>query len=120
MSIQEDSTKEVYYSTGRGGAGNIARGSPSPQPREGRPGEETPHLNAEYYTTGRGGHGNIRHNENKKEARIAQDVDEQDHFSFAAAPSTSNSSIGRGGYGNLRAARHQESLIDKAKKLFKS
>lgn len=107
-----------YYSTGRGGAGNIARGEPEP-PKEIRPGEVTPKITSHYYTTGRGGAGNMRENKDENETRAAQDVDEADTFNNDAFPSVSNSSIGRGGYGNLKAAK-RSSLMDKAKNLFKS
>lgn len=90
---------DEYYSTGRGGAGNVHQGKP-PNVQENRMGATTPHLTSEYYTTGRGGAGNIKKNDREGvEARIAQDVDDPLN---GISPSMSNRSVGRGGYGNLQ------------------
>lgn len=100
----------------------MARGSKSPEPQEIKPGEATPHLKQKVYTTGRGGLGNMRQNTNEKETRQAQDVEEQDRsFNNSPQPTLSNSSIGRGGYGNVKATKRETSkLLEKAKSLFKS
>lgn len=114
---------EKYYSTGRGGAGNIAHGMKTPQPTESSIGRGTPHLNKkqEYYTTGRGGLGNMRKNTDEKETRRAQDVDDNPSYTTDPFPTASNKSIGRGGWGNVNAAKKErESLLARAKKLFKS
>lgn len=111
-----------YYSTGRGGSGNMAHGLKVPTPTESGIGQGTPHINnkQEYYTTGRGGLGNMRKNKDEQETRKAQDVDDSPNYSTDPFPSASNRSIGRGGWGNVQAAKHQrESLLAKAKKLFK-
>jgi hypothetical protein len=109
-----------YYSTGRGGAGNMLKATSGPEPREINPGEATPHLKQQVYTTGRGGLGNMRSNRDEKETRQAQDVDEQSRFSNSPEPTSSNTSIGRGGYGNVKATRREASkLLEKAKNLFR-
>jgi hypothetical protein len=61
----------------------------------------------------------MRPNKDEKETRAAQDVDEPDNFANDPYPSMSNSSIGRGGYGNLKAAK-KSNLMEKAKNLFRN
>lgn len=117
---------EVYYSTGRGGSGNIAHGPKSPEPQEGEQvGKSIPHLKQTVYTTGRGGIGNMRVNTSKEQARKAQDVDEPDRV---IEPQVSNRSVqgfGRGGYGNIQAAKEaqqkeKKSFVQKALNLFRT
>ncbi|ANB11630.1 hypothetical protein AWJ20_4451 [Sugiyamaella lignohabitans] len=107
------------YSTGRGGAGNIKHGDEHPHPTEGKLGEGVPTIKQKVYTTGRGGMGNMRENKDEKTARLAQDVGDG-AFNNDVFTVKSNSSIGRGGYGNVNAARNQESLLSKARKLFRN
>lgn len=120
VNMPEEQEQEQYFSTGRGGAGNILRSSKSPEPQEVKPGEVTPHIKQQVYTTGRGGLGNMRSNKNDEETRQAQDVDEQSRFDNSPEPTYSNSSIGRGGYGNVRATKKENNkLFEKAKNLFR-
>lgn len=106
-----------YYSTGRGGAGNIAHGK-SPEPEEGQPGQDYPRIKQNVFTTGRGGAGNMRQNKDEYETRLAQDVDHDDRI---IEPSRSNPSFGRGGYGNVQAAKRTErTLLERARALFRS
>ncbi|CAH6718175.1 hypothetical protein CLIB1444_01S00804 [[Candida] jaroonii] len=87
---------EQYYSTGRGGAGNIAKGSGSTSPKLVPQGSNTPHISSEKLTTGRGGFGNIIKNDDPELTRKLQDVDN------GLRPVTSSKSyVGRGGYGNI-------------------
>ncbi len=59
-------------STGRGGAGNIADASKSPQIQ---PADlQTPTLKTSVVTTGRGGSGNMAPNKDPAETRARQDV----------------------------------------------
>lgn len=109
---------EVYRSTGRGGAGNIAPVKSNQQPAivELNPGEGVPYITQEVFTTGRGGAGNMQRNDDPELARKLQDVERQNE----EAASTENDlqtvvSFGRGGYGNIGAARKAE---DKKKSLF--
>jgi hypothetical protein len=107
-----------YFSTGRGGAGNIAKGRSTPEPQEGEPGDDYPKITQEVYTTGRGGAGNMRQNTDEEKTRMAQDVDQDDRI---IEPSRSNPSFGRGGYGNVQAAREAEkqTLLQRAMQLFR-
>lgn len=88
---------KVYYSTGRGGAGNIKSSKDAPSP-ELAPHTSVPTLQTDTVTTGRGGLGNMLKNDNPELTRKAQDVDNKNDV----MPITSNKSfIGRGGYGNI-------------------
>lgn len=88
---------QVYYSTGRGGAGNIKASKDAPSP-ELAPRTSVPPLHNDTVTTGRGGLGNMMKNDNPELTRKAQDVDQKNDVK----PVTSNKSfIGRGGYGNF-------------------
>lgn len=90
---------DVYYSTGRGGAGNIhkAKGSKEASPKLVPQGSNTPQLHNDVVTTGRGGYGNMMKNDDPEVTRKVQDVENND-----VRPVTSNKSfIGRGGYGNI-------------------
>ncbi|EGV61461.1 hypothetical protein PSN45_000129 [Yamadazyma tenuis] len=90
--------ERVYYSTGRGGAGNITSSKQVPSPKLVPQGSNTPQLNNDFISTGRGGFGNIVKNDDPKLTRKLQDVDGHNEIH----PVTSNKSfIGRGGYGNF-------------------
>lgn len=95
-----DDSENVYYSTGRGGAGNIHKvksSESSSSPKLVPQGSNTPQLHNEFITTGRGGFGNMMKNDDPEKTRKAQDVDTNE-----VRPVTSNKSfIGRGGYGNI-------------------
>ncbi|KAI0482980.1 hypothetical protein GGR56DRAFT_670799 [Xylariaceae sp. FL0804] len=81
-------------STGRGGAGNIADASKSPQVQ---PSDlETPHLKTPMVTTGRGGSGNMTPNRDPDETRARQDVGPIDR-----PASTGPTHVGRGGAANV-------------------
>lgn len=91
-------TDKKYYSTGRGGSGNIQSSEDAPSPKLVPQGSNTPKLNNEFVSTGRGGYGNMVKNDDPKLTRKLQDVDSKPDIH----PVTSNKSfIGRGGYGNF-------------------
>lgn len=89
---------EKYYSTGRGGAGNITHNKDiTISPKLGPQGSNTPHINSEKVTTGRGGFGNIIKNDDPELTRKLQDVEDK-----PIRPTVSSKSfVGRGGYGNI-------------------
>lgn len=120
------SSDEVYRSTGRGGAGNIAPVKSFEQPSivELNPGEGTPYISQEVYTTGRGGAGNMQRNDNPELTRKLQDVERHDEEQAQMGDNDLSTvmSFGRGGYGNIEAARKAEnkkkSLFQRAKDAF--
>ncbi|PRT56650.1 hypothetical protein B9G98_04270 [Wickerhamiella sorbophila] len=98
-----------YYSTGRGGAGNLQHGKPVEHDEQ-----EIPHLTQKVFTTGRGGAGNMATNSDPQVSRTLQDVEDLDLAPIASP------TIGRGGYGNVRAGQQASAnLFSKAKGLFK-
>ncbi|KAI1107550.1 hypothetical protein F4804DRAFT_329282 [Jackrogersella minutella] len=81
-------------STGRGGAGNIADSTKSPQIQ---PADlETPTLKTSVVTTGRGGSGNMAPNKDPIETRARQDVGP-----IERRPSQGATHVGRGGAANI-------------------
>lgn len=178
---------DTFYSTGRGGAGNIAHGSVSHEPTFAAEGSDVPEIRQDVYTTGRGGAGNMRPNTDPELTRIRQDVDVRPgtpkspyllpsrsregrsrsrtptrafspfrssrspapahsparpahspapaaHASAGSAvdnsiphenPTFSETSVGRGGYGNVKAtkeaaAAEKQSFVDRVKGIFKN
>lgn len=128
-----------YYSTGRGGAGNITSANEQPQPNLVPQGSQTPNLIQPVFSTGRGGAGNMIKNKDPKLARKLQDVDddyiepiESNHSNHHHQNNNPNLSIGRGGFGNIispknsrnkDSEKHEKSashsgFLSKAKKLF--
>lgn len=95
--------KKVYYSTGRGGAGNIKTGDELPSPKLVPQGSNVPTLSQPKFTTGRGGYGNIVTNDDPELTRKLQDVDEGKLNNLKSVPSNKAKafSIGRGGAGNV-------------------
>ncbi|CCE78887.1 Piso0_000921 [Millerozyma farinosa CBS 7064] len=97
--------KKVYYSTGRGGAGNIASSSSLPSPKLVPQGSNTPQLHTAKVSTGRGGYGNMLKNDNPELTRKVQDVDGPANSSkeneLYAVSSNKSFSVGRGGFGNV-------------------
>ncbi|ODQ63508.1 hypothetical protein NADFUDRAFT_43828 [Nadsonia fulvescens var. elongata DSM 6958] len=129
-----------FFSTGRGGAGNIRQGDPEQlEQKEGLPGENVPYIKQPIFTTGRGGFGNMRHNDEEgKLARKLQDVDDGEDtrghelstvkspvyndVAHNGRPSSNNNnySIGRGGWGNIQETKRNEkkTFMEKAKEVF--
>lgn len=108
--------KEKFYSTGRGGAGNIGFGSPSLEPKM-VPSEEVIHpLSQEVFTTGRGGAGNMARHVDKETTQKIQDEVHPSIQTDPTKPTMSNMSIGRGGFGNVRATR--EAVEEEKKSIF--
>lgn len=101
---------EVYFSTGRGGAGNMRHGKEVPLPKLGPVGSNTPELHQKVYTTGRGGAGNMVVNDNSNRARAAQDVGEELLLPVTLGkgrvhlPPPAPHAVGRGGFGNVMQA----------------
>ncbi|QRG37921.1 hypothetical protein FDK38_002308 [Candidozyma auris] len=98
--------KQVYYSTGRGGAGNMKRSSSIPSPKLVPQGSNTPAITQNKFTTGRGGYGNMVENEDPELTRKLQDVDgkKTKDEDLHAVSSTKSFSVGRGGFGNVVSA----------------
>ncbi|CAN3375654.1 hypothetical protein DIURU_001216 [Diutina rugosa] len=96
--------KKTYYSTGRGGAGNIAsvEGAP-PSPKIVAQGENYPTLHTAKVSTGRGGYGNMVENSNPDFTRRLQDVDGKPELNVV--PSNKSISVGRGGFGNITTTK---------------
>ncbi|KAI3403289.2 hypothetical protein KGF56_003877 [Candida oxycetoniae] len=98
--------KKIYYSTGRGGAGNI-RSTDSEQlsPKLIPQGSNTPHLTTSKISTGRGGFGNMVENTDPQLTRKLQDVDGEElnerSPELQAMNSNRSFSVGRGGFGNV-------------------
>ncbi|EGW32219.1 uncharacterized protein SPAPADRAFT_55724 [Spathaspora passalidarum NRRL Y-27907] len=101
--------KRVYYSTGRGGAGNMQHSSQIPSPKLIPMGSNTPQLTTSKITTGRGGYGNMISNSDPQLARKLQDVDSPPpgDNELKAIASNNTFSVGRGGFGNVIS--HQKS-----------
>lgn len=100
--------KKYYYSTGRGGAGNIKSSDKLPSPKLVPQGSNTPQLQSSKFSTGRGGYGNMLKNDDPELARKLQDVDgprSQEENSredeLYAVTSNKSFSVGRGGFGNV-------------------
>lgn len=94
--------KKFYYSTGRGGAGNIKSSSEAPAPHLVPQGSNTPKLTTSKITTGRGGYGNMVNNDDPELARKLQDVDEvKQSPELSAVASNKSFTVGRGGFGNV-------------------
>lgn len=92
--------KQVYYSTGRGGAGNFKASDELPSPKLVPQGSNTPALTTSKFTTGRGGYGNMVNNDDPELTRKLQDVDGEKGEKLQTV--TSNSfAVGRGGFGNV-------------------
>lgn len=104
-SQQPQEEKKVYYSTGRGGAGNIKSSNVLPSPKLIPQGSNTPQLTSQKVSTGRGGYGNMLKNDNPELVRKLQDVDSpstsQQQNELYAVASNKSFSIGRGGFGNV-------------------
>lgn len=111
---------KVYYSTGRGGAGNIQASSSIPSPKLVPQGSNTPQLHTNKISTGRGGYGNMVSNDDPEFTRKLQDVDgpispSRENELYAVA-SNKSFSIGRGGFGNVMSnqrSSHSLSSQDK-------
>ncbi|VVT46401.1 uncharacterized protein SAPINGB_P001195 [Magnusiomyces paraingens] len=117
--IDENSDVPKFYSTGRGGAGNMGFGSPNLSPKI-IPAEEAIHpLHQEVFTTGRGGAGNMAKHLDQKTVEILQDEGIPSPQTDPSKPTMSNMSIGRGGFGNVRATREavqqEKSIFEKMK-----
>lgn len=96
--------KKVYYSTGRGGAGNFHSLSQVPSPKLVLPGTNTPSITTNKFTTGRGGYGNMVENDDPKLTRKLQDVDTKPlpkENDLHAVGSNKSFLVGRGGFGNV-------------------
>jgi hypothetical protein len=91
--------RKVYYSTGRGGAGNIKTGGEIPSPILAPQGSNTPVLSTPMVTTGRGGYGNMVSNDDPALTRKLQDVDGLHNLQSVA--SNKSFLVGRGGFGNV-------------------
>lgn len=133
------SEEDQFYSTGRGGAGNIGRGNKQQEPTFAAEGSNTPQLTTTVYTTGRGGAGNMRVNDDPELARKLQDLNDAapinphaaqhadpNHSSAVPAenPTFANHAVGRGGYGNVIATQHaaaaeKQTFVDRVKGIFK-
>lgn len=116
-------SSEKFYSTGRGGAGNISHGDRPQEPTFAEEGAAVPQLRSERYTTGRGGAGNIRNNDDAQVARRLQDVDGPAGSVSPENPTLNGASVGRGGYGNVIATQQaqeeeKQSFISRVKGLF--
>lgn len=102
---EKNDEKKVYYSTGRGGAGNIQSSSSIPSPKLVPQGSNTPQLLTSKVSTGRGGYGNMFKNDNPELTRKLQDVDgplpSSKETDLYAVASNKSFSIGRGGFGNV-------------------
>ncbi|KAG2734353.1 hypothetical protein G9P44_002359 [Scheffersomyces stipitis] len=98
----KEPNKKVYYSTGRGGAGNIKSSNEIPSPKLVPIGSNTPQLTTSKVSTGRGGYGNMVSNDNPELTRKLQDVDGPTHKQdLYAVTSNKSFSVGRGGFGNV-------------------
>lgn len=94
--------KKFYYSTGRGGAGNIKLSEEAPSPKLVPQGSNTPAITSSKFTTGRGGYGNMVNNDDPELTRKLQDVDGKPSESeLHAVTSNKSFSVGRGGFGNV-------------------
>lgn len=94
--------KKYYYSTGRGGAGNIKSSKEIPSPTLVPQGLNTPKLTTSKITTGRGGYGNMVDNSDPDLVRKLQDVDGgKSENELHAVASNKSFSVGRGGFGNV-------------------
>ncbi|EDK45691.1 conserved hypothetical protein [Lodderomyces elongisporus NRRL YB-4239] len=97
--------KKVYYSTGRGGAGNIRASDEVPSPKLYPQGSNTPHITTSKFSTGRGGFGNMVDNKDPQLSRKLQDVDGEElrdtSPELQAINSNKSFSVGRGGFGNV-------------------
>jgi hypothetical protein len=118
-------SEQEFYSTGRGGAGNISQGKKPTEPTYVEEGAIVPELKQQVYTTGRGGAGNMRQNDDKEIARKLQDVEGPIGRVSAENPSFSGVSVGRGGYGNVMATKEaqdaeKQSFIQRVKGFFGS
>lgn len=97
-----------FFSTGRGGAGNMGFGSPDLSPTL-IPEDKNVHpLHQEVFTTGRGGAGNMRSAEDEKLVQKIQDEVKPAQELDPTKPTMHNASIGRGGFGNVRATMDAE------------
>lgn len=116
---------QEFYSTGRGGAGNISHGKKPSEPTYVEEGAIVPELKQQIYTTGRGGAGNMRLNDDKEITRKLQDVEGPVGRVSAENPSFSGVSVGRGGYGNVMATKEaqdaeKQSFLQRVKAFFGS
>jgi hypothetical protein len=97
--------KKVFYSTGRGGAGNIKSSDSIPSPNLAPHGSNTPQLYGDTITTGRGGYGNMVKNSDPELVRKLQDVDTKPkrdiENELQQVTSNKSFSVGRGGFGNV-------------------
>lgn len=98
---EQKPSKVVYYSTGRGGAGNIKSSSEAPTPHLVPQGSNTPKLTTTKITTGRGGYGNMVNNDSPELARKLQGVDDNKSPELKAVASNKSFTVGRGGFGNV-------------------
>lgn len=111
--------RDLYQSTGRGGAGNIRPASRDARPADG-PDDFSPARGRERiltdadlargYTTGRGGAGNIRSpsrdGRSPLRAEMRKEIEEEELVIRAeAADDTAPHSTGRGGLGNISRSR---------------
>ncbi|CAK9441711.1 uncharacterized protein LODBEIA_P55790 [Lodderomyces beijingensis] len=103
--LKPTTSRKVYYSTGRGGAGNIRSSDEVPSPQLAPQGSNTPVLTQPRISTGRGGYGNMVENDDPGKIRKLQDVDgdvlEDDSPELEAIKSNKSYSVGRGGFGNI-------------------
>ncbi|RCK60477.1 hypothetical protein Cantr_08027 [Candida viswanathii] len=113
--VTSHNSKKVYYSTGRGGAGNIQSSDQLPSPKLAPQGSNTPYLHTAKVSTGRGGYGNMVNNDDPELTRKLQDVDgapSSPKDDLYAVTSNKSFSVGRGGFGNMvsrsRSAEQQD------------
>lgn len=102
--VTSHNSKKVYYSTGRGGAGNIQASDQLPSPKLAPQGSNTPYLHTAKVSTGRGGYGNMVDNKDPELTRKLQDVDgapSSPKDDLYAVTSNRSFSVGRGGFGNM-------------------
>lgn len=101
-SRDSQNNKKVFYSTGRGGAGNIKSSDTIPSPKLAPQGSSVPLLHTNKVSTGRGGYGNMVNNDDPELTRKLQDVDGKPNSTdLHAVASNKSFSIGRGGFGNV-------------------
>ncbi|KAI0462559.1 hypothetical protein LJB42_004053 [Komagataella kurtzmanii] len=110
-------SQEIFFSTGRGGAGNMGKGeslpSPKLEPQRSRISTNENELSP-IYSTGRGGFGNMQ---NKKDIGEMAHLDEEMGIAPVHSKKMSEQqqhvAVGRGGYGNVLTASQSRGLEDR-------
>lgn len=104
-----------YYGTGRGGYGNVRKGDKTDAVEAYNVPLTTSTSKGKYYSVGRGGAGNMRDNDKNQ---LADEISEDKQIDNKMMP-VSSPTIGRGGYGNVKAGQNSAAqLFNKAKGLF--